>query len=78
MVEHDDFHSYLLTLTQVTINTTAAITQTTFTGRTDATISPEPKAIAVAQLLQRFMIITLYILLGNPKNVTVEISAVIW
>ena len=73
MVEHDDFHSYLLTLTQVKIRTIAAITHTALTGRHDATINPAPNAIAVEQLLQRFMIITLYILLSVKKNVTVEI-----
>ena len=74
MIQNDYLHSYLLIETQVMMRTSAAITHTALVGRIEATINPAPKAIGAAQLLQRFIDITLYILRKGQKNVTVEIS----
>lgn len=62
VIQHYYFHRYLLTLIQVMISTTAAITHTALVGRTEATISPAENVIAPLQRLHRFMIITSLIL----------------
>ena len=76
MIQNYYLHHYLL-FTQVMMSTTAAITHTALVGRTEAVSSPSPKVIAVLQLFFRhLMIITLYILRRQSRNVTVEICAV--
>ena len=66
---------YPLTVRQVTMRTSAAMTHTAFVGRIAATIKPAPNAIGAAQDLH-FLIFILYILRKHITDVTdIEKSA---
>lgn len=67
---------YPLTVRQVKMRTSAAITHTAFVGRIAAVIKPAPKAIGTAQDLHFLIFITLYILRIRITDVTdIEKSA---